>query len=87
MKLKKLAKKLIALVLAAVIAAQPSVRAFAADSIEQYVSEIKIGVGKNAEEALASLQGYVILKDDSCNYVDLNKNAGGGLGSKGDRVV
>ena len=87
MKLKKLAKSLIALVLAAVIAAQPSVRAFAADSGEQYVSEIKIGVGKNAEEALASLQGYVILKDDSGNYVDLNKNAGGGLGSKGDRVV
>ena len=47
----------------------------------EYISEVKIGMGKTAEEAKAALEGYTILD------TDLNQNAGGGLGSKGEKVV
>ncbi len=46
-----------------------------------YVSEVKIGMGKDSSEAIAALEGYTVIK------TDLNKNAEGGLGSKGAKVV
>ena len=52
----------------------------------EYISEVRIGVGKNMFDASNSLEGYTILKNGE-KAVDLNENAGGGFGSKGDRVV
>ena len=55
------------------------VLASAADNNEQkYISEVKIGMGETSEQASKELlaDGYTILKDDSGNYADLNKNAG-----------
>ena len=52
----------------------------------EYISEVRIGVGKNIFDASRSLEGYTILKNGS-NPVDLNENAGGGFGSKGEKVV
>ena len=55
------------------------VLASAADSNEQkYISEVKIGMGETSEQASKELlaEGYTILKDDSGNYADLNKDAG-----------
>ena len=86
--MKKPMKNIIALLLAVVLVAMTPLQAFAKRGpTAKYVSEVKIGIGKKAEDALASLQGYEILKDGSGNYVDLNKDAGGGVGSKGNRVV
>ena len=59
-----------------------------------YISEVKIGMGrwnssddKKSDAALKSLEGYTILKDDSGNPIDLNRDAEGGIGSKGEKVV
>ena len=55
------------------------VLASAADNNEQkYISEVKIGMGETSEQASKELleEGYTILKDDSGNYADLNKDAG-----------
>ena len=45
---------------------------------QKYISEIKIGMGETADQASKELldEGYTILKDDSGNYADLNKDAG-----------
>ena len=52
----------------------------------EYISEVRIGVGKTMEEAEKSLEGYTILKNGD-NNADLNEKAGGGMGSQGERVV
>ena len=52
----------------------------------EYISEVRIGVGKTMEEAEKSLEGYTILKNGESN-ADLNQKAGGGMGSQGERVV
>ena len=85
--MKHLSRIIIALVLALLMATLLPVQVFADGNEDKYISEIKIGVGEDADEAANSLKGYVILKDDSGNNADLNKEAGGGWGSKGDRVV
>ena len=85
--MKKFLIVAIALLLALLAAFQQPVQVIAANADEKYISEIRLGVGKKAEEALAALDGYEILKGDDGKPVDLNKNAGGGVGSKGDRVV
>jgi len=75
-------------VLALLIVAIPSLQIAAAgnqNSIE-YLAEVRIGVGKTEEEAEKALAGYTILKYGN-NNVDLNQKAGGGKGSKGERVV
>ena len=48
-----------------------------------YISEIKIFTGSYDG---AAAEGYTILKDGN-NPVDLNQNAGGGMGSKGEKAV
>ncbi len=58
-----------------------------ADSVPEYISEVKIGMGKEAADAEAALAGYKILSDEKGNKVDLNQNAGGGFASKGEKVV
>ena len=85
--MKKTLKSLISLLLAAVLAVSMPLQVFADTTDEKYISEIKIGVGRNASQALSALDGYEILKDGNGNYVDLNKDAGGGAGSQGNRVV
>jgi len=74
--------------MAVLTAALPSLQIFAQDAQNagEYISEVKIGVGKTAGEAEKSLDGYVILQKDGKN-ADLNAGAGGGIGSKGERVV
>ena len=52
----------------------------------EYISEVRIGVGKTMEEAEKSLEGHTILKNGD-NNADLNEKAGGGMGSQGERVV
>ena len=86
--MKHISRVLIALLLAVLIAMTLPAQVFAEGTDEKYISEVQIGVGKNASEAEKSLDGYEILKDDKGNYVDLNKNAGAtGIGGKGNRVV
>ena len=80
---------LLSVVLALLMATIPSLQIAAAENENRlvvYLSEVRIGVGKTSEEAEKALEGYTILKDGNTN-VDLNQNAGGGIGSKGERVV
>ena len=79
--MKHLTRTVIALVLALLMATLLPVQVFA--DTPDYVSEIKIAMGDNAE---ADLEGYTILKDGD-NTVDLNQEAGGGIGSKGEKRV
>ena len=78
----------LSVVMALLIASIPTLQVVAADSKNnvEYIAEIKIGVGETSDEAAKALDGYTILKDGN-NYVDLNQKAGGGIGSKGERVV
>ena len=78
--MKRFSTVLIAILLAFLTAALHPVRVFAA-STPDYISEVKIGMGKTADEAKAALAGYTVLD------VDLNQGAGGGLGSKGEKAV
>ena len=84
--MKKIALIITALLLALTIAGSLPAQVFA-DSVTEYISEVKIGMGKKAEEAEKALEGYKILSDEKGNPVDLNDDAGGGLGSKGEKVV
>ncbi len=84
--MKKFIMAFIALVTALLIAATLPAQVFA-DSIPEYISEVKIGMGKDGKSARAALSDYKILSDDKGNPVDLNQKAGGSLGSKGDKVV
>ena len=84
--MKRIAIIVTALILTLLTAAVMPAQVFA-DSVSEYISEVKIGMGENAEKALESLKGYIILKDENGNPVDLNQDAGGGWGSKGDKAV
>ena len=89
--MKKLTTIFVSVLLAVIMTVMPAVQVTAASNNEngeqKYISELKIGVGKNASDAEKALEGYEILKDDNGNYVDLNQKAGGGTFSKGERVV
>ena len=71
--MKRFFNVITAVVLAMLIGALPTFRVLAESSTD-YISEVKIGMGKTADEAKAALAGYAILD------VDLNQGAGGGLG-------
>ena len=49
--------------------------AAAEEKQELYISEVRLGYGKNAEEAAKSLEGYTILKNGD-KYADLNEGSG-----------
>lgn len=84
MTMKRLFKTLSAVFLAVLLGILPSVRASAADlETPDYVSEIKIFFGDYSQ---AAAEGYTLLKDGN-TPVDLNQNAGGGMGSKGEKAV
>ena len=84
--MKKITLIVTALIMALLIAGTMPAQVFA-DSIPEYISEVKIGMGKEAKDAEAALAGYKILTDEKGNKVDLNQSAGGGLASKGEKVV
>ena len=78
--MKHLSRALTAVILAVLMATLLPAQVFA--DTPDYISEVKIGIGKTADEAKASLEGYTIL---DCN---LNENAGAsGVGSNGNRAV
>ena len=85
--MKKTFTVFLALLLAITLFLSLPAKVFADSTTEKYVSEIRLGVDKKADKALAALDGYEILKGADGKPVDLNKDAGGGTGSKGDRVV
>ncbi len=75
------------MLLVVTIAVQAPVRALAgsqAPHTPDYLSEVKIAMGDNAEKDLDS---YIIFKDEKGEAFDLNKGAGGGWGSQGDKRV
>ena len=80
----------VAAAMSAVMIMLPPMQVMAAETnpvtAAEYISEVRIGVGKTMEEAEQSLQGYTILKNGDSN-ADLNEKAGGGMGSQGERVV
>ncbi len=78
--MKKLYAAFLALLTFLLITEQLPAQAFAADTAE-YISEVKLGVGSNAEEAEKALEGYTILKVKGKN-ADLNS----GKGSEGGTV-
>ena len=82
--MKRLSQSILAVFLAVLMGMLPTVRAFAAETESpDYISEVKIFMG---DYSAAEAEGYTLLKDGN-NPVDLNQNAGGGLGSKGDKAV
>ena len=84
--MKKITIIITSLVMALLIAGTVPAQVFA-DSVPEYISEVKIGMGKDSEDAAAALAGFKILSDEKGNPVDINQKAGGGAGSKGDKVV
>ncbi len=71
------------ILLALLMAGLMPARVFA-DSLPEYISEVKVfyGDSKNAEK-----EGFTVLKGDNGKPADLNEGAGGGWGSKGDKAV
>lgn len=82
--MKRLSQSILAVFLAVLMGMIPAVKAFAAEpESPDYISEVKIFMG---DCSAAEAEGFTLLKDGG-NPVDLNQNAGGGLGSKGDKAV
>ena len=79
--MKHLSRAIIAVFMAALMGTLLPVQVFA-DSPD-YISEVKIFAG---DYSAAEAEGYTLLKDGN-NPVDLNQEAGGGLGSKGEKAV
>ena len=86
--MKRFMTAIIALTLAVVMAMINPVKILASNTTGAvYLSEIRVGMGKSSSEAANALEGYTIVTDDSGNKVDFNTGAGGGWGSKGEKVV
>ena len=82
--MKHLSTTIIAFLMAVLLACQPTAHVFAAGTESpDYISEVKIFMG---DYSAATAEGYTLLTDGT-NPVDLNQNAGGGLGSKGEKAV
>ena len=82
--MKRLSRSILAVFMAVLTLMMPTVRAFA-DQTESpdYICEVKVFLG---DYSAASAEGYTLLKDGA-DPVDLNRDAGGGLGSKGEKAV
>ena len=77
-------KSITAALLALLVGIMPVVRVFATGSGSgDYISEVKVFMG---DYSAAEAEGFTLLKDGDVP-VDLNRNAGGGLGSKGEKAV
>ena len=81
--MKRISTIFIAVVLAVLTACIMPAQVFA-DSVVEYISEVKVFMDSYSE---AESEGYKLLSDDKGKPVDLNQGAGGGWGSKGDNEV
>ena len=83
--MKRLFTTILAFSLAVLMAIQVSARAFAEGTANapDYIGEVKVFIG---DYSAAEAEGYTLLKDGNAP-VDLNREAGGGLGSKGEKAV
>ena len=82
--MKQLSKSILAVLMAVLMGIVPTVRVFAEGSESpDYVSEVKVFMG---DYSAAEAEGYTLLKNGN-DPVDLNLDAGGGLGSKGEKAV
>lgn len=72
--------------MAVLMTVQTPARVLADETGSDYISEVRVGMGSDAEKYLTS-EGFTVLKDENGEPVDLNQDAGGGWGSKGDRKV
>ena len=79
--MKHLSKAIIAVFLAVLMGTLLPVQVFA--DTPDYISEVKVFMG---DYSAAQAEGYTLLKDGN-NPVDLNQNAGGGMGSKGEKAI
>ena len=79
--MKHLSRVIIAVFMAILMGTLLPVQVFA--DTPDYISEIKIFEGSYEG---AEKEGYTLLKDGN-NPVDLNQNAGGGWGSKGEKAI
>ena len=81
--MKHISRTVIAVLLAVLVMAIMPAQVFA-ESLPEYISEVKVYIGsyKDAEK-----EGFTILNGGNGKPVDLNQGAGGGLGSKGDKAV
>ena len=84
--MKRTLRTAIALVMAMLMVFQTPAQVLADETGPDYISEVRIGMGKDAESYLTG-EGFTILKDENGKPVDLNKDAGGGWGSEGDVKV
>ena len=84
--MKNILKLTVTIILSLLIAGIMPAQVFA-DSVPEYISEVRIGMGKDAKEAEEALEEFIILSDENGNPVDLNQKAGGGTGSKGEKVI
>ena len=75
--MKRFFRTAVAVILAMLVMTVMPAQVFA-DSLPEYIGEVKVYIAN---------EGFTVLSDDSGNPVDLNKKAGGGLGSKGDKAV
>ena len=82
--MKKLSTKIIALILVVLIAALFPVQVYADQP--EYISEVKIGIGSDVDDASEDLEGYEIVTMDG-EYADINAKAGSYGGGKGERAV
>ena len=80
--MKHFTRTLIALCMAVLCAALLPAQVFAEGP--EYISEVKVGIGSTSQ---LEKDGYTILKDKNGKAVDINTDAGGGYGSKGDQEV
>ena len=83
--MKRLFTTILAFSLAVLFVFQVPARAFAEGTANapDYISEVKVFIG---DYSAAEAEGYTLLKNGN-DPVDLNQNAGGGLGSKGEKAV
>lgn len=81
--MKRYFRVLIATVLAVLTATVMPAQVFA-DSLPEYISDVKVFYYSYND---AEKEGYIILNGDNGKPVDLNIDAGGGWGSKGDVPV
>ena len=79
--MKRISRSVIAVLLAVLVMTVMPAQVFA-DSMPEYISEVKVFYD-NVDGAA----GYTILRDANGNPVDLNQDAGGGWGSNGDKAV
>ena len=81
--MKRITTVTLVILMALLMACLMPIQVFA-DSLPEYISEVKVYIGSysNAEK-----EGFKILNGDNGKPVDLNQGAGGGLGSKGDKAV